>query len=329
MSNVNCTSFKELETLLPLDIRIPKWDQSRLEHRDCPFCFAGSNVTEYKRPDGLEVKRCRLCKTHYASPAPNALALDEFYSSYHAQHFGSSSEIPKEVLSKLKKADPFDDVRIQVISSLLDISKSRILDVGCGKAKFLYQLKKLGASVVGLEVDKDAVSFAKEIGIESIHGGNIESYNDEQGFDLITLNDLIEHPLNPYELLRKSTELLNKDGFILIWTPNGDRINVDSDKVTLRVDLEHLQYLGSRACKYITQTLPLEIIHYETLGYPSLDGITNKTSVTTKKLSIFLKSTIKRMPGFLLANRIRVSYQQSNKVRLGNYHLFCIFRKIV
>lgn len=328
MPSVHQASLKIVEKLMPLDIRIPKWDPNRLEPRDCPFCSTASNTTEYQRPDGLVVKRCKSCKTLFVSPAPNANALDEFYSSYHAQYFKVSSETSEEALSNLNAADPFDDVRIQVISSLLDIKKSRVLDVGCGKAQFLFLLKRLGADVVGIEINEDAVSFSKQLGIKSIHSGTIESFKGEKQFDLITLNDIIEHPLNPLELLRKTIKLLNTDGLLLIWTPNGDRPDGDSEKVTLRVDLEHLQYLGAKTLKYLTQSLPLEIIHYETLGYPSFEAVTNKTPMITKRFKVFAKSFAKKTPGFMLANRIRQKLLASDTVRLGNYHLFCVLRKI-
>ena len=308
-----------------LDLRIPNWDQAILQDRSCPICDAVASAVEYERPDGLHVRRCHDCSTLYVSPAPSPDALAKFYETYHAVHFCVTGESEAWTLKSLRATDPFIDPRIQVAASHMNLKDSLVLDVGCGKGQFLYQLKKLGADVVGLEVDPDAVSFAHKLGIQSIHRGTIETFADERKFDLVVLNDLIEHPLKPVEVLRAALGLLKDSGLLLIWTPNGDRVECDLERMTLRVDLEHMQYLGSAAFLHLTRILPIKIIHYETLGYPNLGPIpTNIPFSSTKRRA---KRFAKKMPGFSLVNHLRQKFGLNNSARLGNYHLFCILGK--
>jgi 2-polyprenyl-3-methyl-5-hydroxy-6-metoxy-1,4-benzoquinol methylase len=330
---INEKGLKKIEKLLPLDRRIPLWHNNRLQHRNCPFCLKHSNNTIYQRPDLLAVDLCLNCNTYFINPTPNDLELDSFYSEYHSKYYDEKIESVDQTLSSLNSSSPLDDIRIQTLMTLMDLSKAKILDIGCGKGRFLYQLKQLKAEVYGIEIDKDAVKFASLLGINNVFTGNFESFESNQRFDLIILNDIIEHPINPYELLRKAVELLNKDGLILIWTPNGDRIETDIDKVTLRVDLEHLQYLGFKAVKHFTQIFPLDVIHFETIGFPNLQFKLEKSPRITTKSIINMKKIIYGIPGFKFLNGIRqliISNNNINKkasLRIGNYNLFCILKK--
>ncbi len=320
-----------VEQLPPLDIRIPAWDSERLQQRHCPFCQSRSGVAKYRRPDTLQVKRCDTCNTLYVSPAPSSQALEEFYSSYHTDHFGVNGETPASVLTALRNADPLGDVRIQVLHSLMKLAGARVLDIGCGKAAFLFKLKLLGANIAGIEVDSAAASFARELGIDSIHNGSIATFDPSQRFDLIVLNDLIEHPFDPLDLLQRAVGLLRDGGLLLVWTPNGDRPAIDHQRITLRVDLEHLQYLGARTILHWTRTLPLEIVHYETLGYPSLGGITGTQAATLKKGRSLARHLVKQLPGFSPINRLRqrlYTREAAYNDRLGNYHLLCVLKKV-
>jgi 2-polyprenyl-3-methyl-5-hydroxy-6-metoxy-1,4-benzoquinol methylase len=309
-----------------LDSRIPYWDNNGLIQRACPICSSQSAINCYMRPDKLLVKKCCECQAHYVSPAPDEEQLRLFYSTYHAKHFESGKKSRDEVLAELNSSHPFDDIRIRKISCLFNINTSKVLDIGCGKGVFLYQLKRLGASVSGIEIDEDAAAIAKTIVLNSIHVGTIDSFNTSDEFDLIILNDIIEHPLAPIDLLNKSLRFLKKGGYVLIWTPNGDRIEMDIEKTTLRVDLEHLQYLGAPSLKMIANNLLLTIVHYEAIGYPSLAAIRKNESIFLL-LKNLAKKNLKKTPFFNFGNRIRKLINSYYMDKSGDYHIFCILKK--
>jgi ribosomal protein L11 methylase PrmA len=66
-----------------------------------------------------------------------------------------------ELAASYNGSDPFTDLRIRELSSLMKFESSRVFDIGFGRAHFLYRLKKLGAIPYGLEVDPQAIEFAK------------------------------------------------------------------------------------------------------------------------------------------------------------------------
>lgn len=100
-------------------------------------------------------------------------------------------------------------------------NESKILDVGCGKAFLLYELKKLlpGIKVKGFDISHHALKEAKEEVKEELFIHKAEEiypfYDDE--FDLvISLGTL--HNLKIYELKRAVSEIerVGKNKFIMV-----------------------------------------------------------------------------------------------------------------
>jgi 2-polyprenyl-3-methyl-5-hydroxy-6-metoxy-1,4-benzoquinol methylase len=167
----------------------------------------------------------------------------------------------------------------------------------------------------------EAVEWARENGVEHAFQVSLESFGDDKKYDLIVLNDVVEHPLEPSKLIEKANSLLKSGGILSIWTPNNDNIFLDDQRKTLRVDLEHMQYLGSKACQYLSLTHNLNIVHYESLGYCTYSPNHNKN--ISKRILIFL---LKFFHLYKLIKKI-YSYIKFKNDRLGNYHLFVVLKK--
>ena len=314
--------------LSPLDARIPKWNFDDLVNRCCPICNCPQEEVNYERPDALNVRHCGRCFAFFVSPSPSEEQLLEFYKFYDEKHRRESKIGADELLASYKNADPFSDLRIRELSSYMNFQKSCVLDIGFGTAYFLCQLKKLGAIPFGLDLDPKAIEYAKLLGIENVFQKSLDDYVSETKFDLITLIDLIEHPLKPMELLRRASELLQPGGLMLIWTPNGDSVRFDKSLVAFRVDLEHMQYLTPNACLFLSAELNLRLIHLETLGFPHLKDIEKPFTQTTAHTNSF-KKIIKSIPGFSIASGLRHKFftKQQDDERRGSYHLFLIMQK--
>ncbi len=313
--------------LTPLDSRIPKWDFNDLIERNCPICNSSNANPVYERPDHLNIKHCQICNLYFVSPSPSRTQLQTFYETYDDEHRRSRNIDPEQLKASYENTDPFGDLRIRELSSHLRLETCRVLDIGFGRAYFLYCLKRLGAIPSGLELDQRAIEFAKSLGIEDVYLGNLDDFANKTKYDLITMLDFVEHPLQLMDLLGKSAELLRPGGLLMIWTPNGDYAKFEESPITFRVDLEHMQYLSTETCLFIASKLDMRIIHLETLGFPALEGI-DKSLNRYGILADRLKSDIKSFPGFRILNTIRHRiFPKGQDERLGRYHLFCIMQR--
>lgn len=81
--------------------------------------------------------------------------------------------------------------------------KSHLLDVGCGKGNFISHMRNQGWKVEGLEVDADAVNYARSKSGLTVHLGSLENMHfPDNTFDVITSNQFIEHVHDPISLIR-------------------------------------------------------------------------------------------------------------------------------
>jgi SAM-dependent methyltransferase len=210
-----------MRRLPPLDARIPAWNLEELVARPCPYCGTAENESHCIRPDGLTVRECRHCSAFFVSPAPTEAQLASFYANYDKAHRLESPATPAELRTVYRNRGPLHDLRVRELSSMMAFEHKRVLDVGFGRAQFMWCLQSLGADVHGIELDDAAIAIARALGITNVRKATIEECAGDRPYDLIVLNDVVEHPLDPMKLLRACTSLLAPGGVMLIWTPNG------------------------------------------------------------------------------------------------------------
>jgi 2-polyprenyl-3-methyl-5-hydroxy-6-metoxy-1,4-benzoquinol methylase len=319
--------MRELEVL---DRRLPAWNLAGLVNRHCPICDAESSEARFKRPDGLTVLQCDNCGAYYVSPSPDSAQLSSFYSSYDQLHRREERLSLAEFRDSLRMAVPMADLRLKELASLIKIDGAAVLDVGFGRPYFLNLVRMLGGKPYGLELDPQAIEYAKFAGIDNVSLGEIETFRPDRTFDVVTLLDVVEHPLAPVSLLRNCVRLLHRGGLLVLWTPNGAHHELTGSPVTFQVDLEHMQYLTTRSIGFVASRLGLEVVHIETLGRPSLQGVSEQVTSGKAQRSFagVARRIVSRVPGFDFLNSVRQQIVSANRdERTGTYHLFCILRK--
>lgn len=92
-----------------------------------------------------------------------------------------------------------------------------VLEIGAGGGWNLIPFKSADAKVSGVEYSRSLVSLGREHGITMIEGG-IDKI--EGTFDVIIINHVLEHFLDPVSSLKRIVAHVKKDGVIYIAVPN-------------------------------------------------------------------------------------------------------------
>jgi 2-polyprenyl-3-methyl-5-hydroxy-6-metoxy-1,4-benzoquinol methylase len=311
--------------LPPLDARIPAWNLDDLVERACPVCGRAGGEACFRRPDRLLVRRCAECTTWYVSPAPSSAQLDAFYARYDEQHRRDPEQTPEELLRAYRRTSADADFRLRELASLRPLAGARVLDVGFGRARMLYDLLRMGAEPHGVELDDRALAFARALGITHVTKGTLDDLPADARYDAILLCDLIEHPLRPLDVLAAAARRLVPGGLLLVWTPNGSAADREREPITFRVDLEHMQYFTPVSLARVAAGLGLAVVHLETSGNPDLDGIDRPRGSGRVRI----KDRLRAMPWFETLGRVRraVLAGRGRNERDGVYGLFALLEK--
>jgi SAM-dependent methyltransferase len=127
----------------------------------------------------------------------------------------------------------YDDHRCQARSAYLTSARrfaqivrliggmGRVLDIGSSHCDLAIRLMALGKDAEGLDDSDVSVQICKEKGVR-VHKVDIETdcLPDLGKFDVVLMLEIIEHLLDPVNVLRKVANLVATNGFMIISSPN-------------------------------------------------------------------------------------------------------------
>jgi methionine biosynthesis protein MetW len=101
-------------------------------------------------------------------------------------------------------------------------SELKVLDVACGDGTTAAYLNRQGYKVWGIDISKKAVDKARSLRVGTFRKGNVEGGLPYQTrfFDVVILGDIVEHLLEPENLLTESKRVLKKNGRLILSCPN-------------------------------------------------------------------------------------------------------------
>ncbi len=123
--------------------------------------------------------------------------------------------------------DKLEGRRLYVFESILEkieneVGIGKILDVGCGCGNFLKTAAERGWKVKGIDPSKDSVSHAKDILGDAVSESTLKTYSGEEVYDAITMINVLEHTVDPWENLILARHRLKVGGLLYLRFPNGD-----------------------------------------------------------------------------------------------------------
>ncbi len=196
-----------------------------LEWAPCPICN-GRDFEELAHVDryrmGISTSGCRQCGLVMTNPRPVASAMDEFYRTHYRNYYESVDFPDQDYIRKIHK-----DVRASYTADFLERSgildrTARMLDFGCGEGSLLKEISARRPTIEteAVEPGKTFREFARTYANCRVHASLEELQESAAGtFDLITINHVLEHLLQPAEMLGSLRKLLKEGGHLYIDVP--------------------------------------------------------------------------------------------------------------
>lgn len=228
----------------------------------CKLC-SSSNVTFEFHLDTIQsLHSCKNCGVQFLDPQLSDQEIDKLYSETYYQSWGIAGKNENESSKQMKIAS--FNLRLKKIKEY--VSDGNVLDIGCATGFYLEAAKKMNFIPYGIELSEYSSGIAKsKFGNEAIYNGTLETCKFEKGFfKCISMFDLIEHVRMPAQTLAMTSELLNKEGIIIITTPDNSSLsNKLMGKKWTHYKKEHFFYFNEQSLRYLTQQTDLKIVYVE------------------------------------------------------------------
>ena len=259
----------------------------------CPICSSiYSDQFKYLNCEGFDnsflykditIKKCDSCGHIYNDLTEKELKnLSRYYNEEYA---------PSNLSSKDKNGDRPGSYNLhsvvryeQLYKFILPYIKenSRILDVGCAMGGFLKFLKNKRnyTNLYGIEPIE---AYVKESNNKNIKVGNIYSIPfEDNSFDVIILDQVLEHLPDLKSALKEIRRVLDKGGLCYIGVPDAERYH----DLYWYIIPEHIQHFKDVNLKLLAQSNGFELINISktesnmigTLKLPNLSVILKVSS---------------------------------------------------
>lgn len=185
------------------------------------------------------------CKLLALNPSPSKESIGMAYENYYTH---STTKKSSQLLDKLEKAYQKSKYGYEHTLSFTDnllakllffsptlrnkfdfniqylhwVPNGKVLDFGCGNGWILDNLRSVGWDCYGLDFDEKAVSHCQSKGL-NVQKGDIASLKCEDNyFDAIIVNHVIEHIYDIDDFLKDCYKKLKPGGKLVIATPNSN-----------------------------------------------------------------------------------------------------------
>lgn len=164
-------------------------------------------------------------------------------------------------------------LRIDAFAQSSGLIGRRALDVGSGLGVFPAALKEKGWDCQALDPDPRAAAHIRDTaGVPALMGDFTQlepSGGQARSFDLITFNKVLEHVLEPVEMLRRSLMWLKEGGLVYIELPDGENALLDAGPEREEFFIEHYDAYSMASIALLIRQAGFQCLNIERLIEPS------------------------------------------------------------
>ncbi len=192
----------------------------------CPIC--GHNVVSkflkdmfddrYGCPNVVDIYKCGRCQHCFCGPKLSPSEIGSLYEKYYGRkieiklgaHLTLNSKIARWILGENNLGQ----------FAFSPDAATTLLDIGSGDCQNLWDAHFLGFEAYGFDVDRASAQIGARNGLLVRSGHSVKDAYPNQKFDVMQMNQVIEHFVDPTEQLRDISGHLASNGRIFISTPN-------------------------------------------------------------------------------------------------------------
>jgi 2-polyprenyl-3-methyl-5-hydroxy-6-metoxy-1,4-benzoquinol methylase len=239
-------------------------------------CWCGNQELESFSRD---YHRCRACGTLVSQVGRDSASYQvhndetDFYGkNYWLGHQREELNLP-DIRERARR--DLADRCLHWLHTLLRhrLPPARVLEVGCAHGGFVGLLRWAGFEATGLELSPWIVDFARQTFDVPMLVGRVEEQPlPPASFDVLVLNDVLEHLPDPVGTLRRCVDLLRPEGLLLIQTPcfpdGGDYAEMVASGIrflSMMEDMgdEHLYLFSQRSVRRLLEGLGCSALQFE------------------------------------------------------------------
>jgi SAM-dependent methyltransferase len=185
-------------------------------HR-CPACLCVTKPTSVTVDgDGTlrRLERCTGCGSQSWSATARGVTTSTYWKGHKAFDLYSSPETRAAYHQRYRRAHA-------AMTKVLGRQPQRVLDYGGGIGNYAAWLEGQGIETLTLDTDQGAVDAARGRGLNACLPEELATAADPNGYDVVTLWDVIEHTDQPADLLAAAFGHVAPGGIAFLETPDG------------------------------------------------------------------------------------------------------------
>ena len=169
--------------------------------------------------NGYDIIDCIQCEFRHVVPIPSEEELatiykDDYYTTEKPLY------IERSVEDKEWWKNVYDE-RLDLFEKWLGNTRRDLLEIGSGPGFFLQRALERGWKGVGIEPSTKAAEFARTLGVHVKSDFlDVELAADLGQFDVVYLNEVLEHAPDPFGLLKTAVKSITPGGLLCVVVPN-------------------------------------------------------------------------------------------------------------
>lgn len=206
------------------------------------------------------------------SPKPSNTELSEHYTKkFYQQKVVAHTHAHTYSEDELKYFNVCAEIALKTVGRFSKLNKSNLLDLGCGEGFFANYFCKEGWSASLVDFSDDGLRRHNPSLLKSFKQADLFSYLDNEKeqikkFNLINLDSVLEHVIDPIRLLRILKSNMSSDAILKIEVPNDFSsfqnllTNLNCTEETWVAPPEHLSYFNSNSLRSLLDNQGFDVL---------------------------------------------------------------------